>query len=65
MHYFASAQTPDSNLWNLSKGWVQDVSPVLTSAAALILPAVGHTDLIESRKRIEIPQIDANLALAA
>jgi transcriptional regulator with XRE-family HTH domain len=58
------AQTQDNNLLSLTAPWVHGASPVLTSSA-LILPTVGQTDLIESRKRIETPKIDANLALAA
>jgi predicted XRE-type DNA-binding protein len=52
------------NLSIFSVGWDNAASPVLASGV-LILPSVGQADLIENHKKIEIPKIDADLALAA
>ncbi len=61
---FASAHT-DNDLLSLPAAWVYGTSSVLSTTSAFIVPTVGHTNLIESRKIIENPKIDADLALAA
>jgi len=59
---FNTLKTP--NLQTIYGNWTVDAYCGLTSNA-LTLPAGGHTDLIESGKRIEVPKTDADLALAA
>jgi hypothetical protein len=61
---FASARM-DNDLLSLPAAWVYGTSSVLSTTSAFIVPTVGHTNLIESRKIIENPKIDADLALAA